>query len=116
MRSDDAKRHAAGDCSLAVWTLVFFPANQVIFEVLLRKGDLVEKFVAFASKPRLLHRFRERLADYKRFWEGVQVGHLVSTAWSVSWSASLSVRYPITFVYSAPSRLELVSLSLLDHL
>lgn len=47
--------------------------NQVIFDVLLRKGDLVEKFVAFANKPRLLQRFRERLADYKRFWEGVQV-------------------------------------------
>lgn len=46
---------------------------QVIFDVLLRKGDLVEKFVAFANKPRLLQRFRERLADYKRFWEGVQV-------------------------------------------
>lgn len=48
--------------------------GQVIFDVLLRKGDLVEKFVAFANKPRLLQRFRERLADYKRFWQGVQVG------------------------------------------
>ena len=46
----------------------------MIFDVLLRKGDLVEKFVAFANKPRLLQRFKERLADYKQFWEGVQVG------------------------------------------
>ena len=36
----------------------------------------MEKFVAFANKPRLLQRFKERLADYKRFWEGVQVGLL----------------------------------------
>lgn len=45
----------------------------MIFEVLLRKGDLVEKFVAFSNKPRLLQRFKERLIDYRRFWEGVQV-------------------------------------------
>lgn len=52
---------------------LFWANSEVIFDVLLRKGDLVEKFVAFANKPRLLQRFRERLADYKRFWEGVQV-------------------------------------------
>ncbi|CBJ28057.1 calcium/ calmodulin-dependent protein kinase 1 [Ectocarpus siliculosus] len=51
---------------------LFWANSEVIFDVLLRKGDLVEKFVAFANKPRLLQRFRERLADYKRFWEGVQ--------------------------------------------
>ncbi|CAM9502019.1 unnamed protein product [Laminaria digitata] len=51
---------------------LFWANSEVIFDVLLRKGDLVEKFVAFASKPRLLQRFKERLADYKRFWEGVQ--------------------------------------------
>ncbi|CAB1117160.1 unnamed protein product [Ectocarpus sp. CCAP 1310/34] len=51
---------------------LFWANSEVIFDVLLRKGDLVEKFVTFANKPRLLQRFRERLADYKRFWEGVQ--------------------------------------------
>lgn len=41
---------------------------EVTFHLLLRKGDLVEKFVAFAHKPRLLGRFQERMAEYERFW------------------------------------------------
>ncbi|CAM9293619.1 unnamed protein product [Discosporangium mesarthrocarpum] len=52
---------------------LFWANSEVIFQVLLRKGDLVEKFVKFANKPRLLQRFQERMADYKQFWEGVQV-------------------------------------------
>lgn len=58
----------------------FIYRDQVIFDVLLRKSDLVEKFVAFANKPRLLQRFKERLADYKRFWQGVQVRRVVCRA------------------------------------
>lgn len=60
-------------CLRPLWS---FPLTlkQVIFDVLLRKSDLVEKFVAFANNPRLLQRFRERLAEYERYWEGVQVG------------------------------------------
>ena len=64
-------------CRHPLHLLPFLIMHQVIFDVLLRKADLVEKFVAFAIKPRLLQRFRERLADYKRFWEGVQVSYLV---------------------------------------
>lgn len=47
----------------------------------------MEKFVVFANKPRLLQRFRERLAEYKRYWEGVQVifrfnnGVLIKIPW-----------------------------------
>ncbi|CAM9477203.1 unnamed protein product [Choristocarpus tenellus] len=52
---------------------LFWANSEVIFQVLLRKGDLVEKFVEFANKPRLLQRFKERMIDYQRFWEGVQV-------------------------------------------
>lgn len=60
---------------LCVSRMLYVPvlSEQVIFDVLLRKGDLVEKFVAFANKPRLMQRFTERLAEYKGFWEGVQV-------------------------------------------
>lgn len=60
----------------------------MIFDVLLRKADLVEKFVAFANKPRLLQRFRERLADYKRFWQGVQVRYMEH--WNVHRHVALS--------------------------
>lgn len=65
----------------------FLVMLQVIFDVLLRKADLVEKFVAFANKPRLLQRFRERLADYKRFWQGVQVRYIT---WKRPWFTCLT--------------------------
>ena len=29
--------------------------------------------ISFASKPKLLSRFKERLEEYKRFWESVSI-------------------------------------------
>ncbi|CAM9213000.1 unnamed protein product [Phaeothamnion confervicola] len=52
---------------------LFWANTEVIFDVLLRKGDLVEKFVQYAAKPRLLMRFQERMNEYKKFWEGIKI-------------------------------------------
>ena len=38
----------------------------------LQKSEHVEKFLEFAREPQLLGRFRQRLAEYKRFWVDVQ--------------------------------------------
>ena len=40
--------------------------TECIFEVLLQKSDHVERFVDYASKPRLMQRFNERLSEYKQ--------------------------------------------------
>jgi hypothetical protein len=49
--------------------LALFWANaEVLLDLLLRRGDLVTSFVAYAHKPRLRGRFHERLAEYQRFW------------------------------------------------
>jgi hypothetical protein len=45
----------------------------VVLDLLTKKGQHVEQFIGFASKPRLLARFRERMEEYKRFWEGISI-------------------------------------------
>jgi hypothetical protein len=50
---------------------VFWANTEVVLEVLTKKGQHVEQFIGFASKPRLMARFMERLEEYKRFWEGI---------------------------------------------
>lgn len=52
---------------------VFWAHTEVILEVLLQKSEHVERFVEFAHKPRLLSRFKQRMDEYKKFWESVQV-------------------------------------------
>jgi serine/threonine protein kinase len=51
---------------------LFWANTEVIFDVLLRKGDMVEKFVQFGHKPKLMHRFQERMQDYQRFWASIR--------------------------------------------
>lgn len=50
---------------------VFWANTEVILDVLTKKGQHVEHFIGFASKPRLLARFKERMEEYKRFWESI---------------------------------------------
>lgn len=52
---------------------VFWANTEVVLELLTKKGQHVEQFIGFASKPRLMARFRERMEEYKRFWEGVRI-------------------------------------------
>lgn len=66
--------HKLQQVDLILEQLALFWANtEVVLEVLTKKGQHVEQFIGFASKPRLLARFKERLEEYKRFWEGVQL-------------------------------------------
>ena len=41
-------------------------------DMTLQKSEHIEKFLEFAREPQLLGRFRQRLAEYKRFWVDVQ--------------------------------------------
>ncbi len=50
----------------------FWAQTEVRLDILTKKGQHVEQFIGFASKPRLLARFKERLEEYKRFWEDVE--------------------------------------------
>ena len=52
---------------------VFWANTEVVLDVLTKKGQHVEQFIGFANKPRLMARFRERMEEYKRFWEGMKV-------------------------------------------
>jgi len=52
---------------------VFWANTEVVLDLLTKKGQHVEHFIGFASKPRLMERFRERMEDYKRFWENVSI-------------------------------------------
>lgn len=52
---------------------VFWANTEVVLDLLTKKGQHVEQFIGFASKPRLMARFRERMEEYKRFWEGVKM-------------------------------------------
>ena len=49
----------------------FWTNTEVVLDRLTKKGEHVEQFIAFSQKPRLLARFKERMEEYKRFWEGV---------------------------------------------
>ena len=44
----------------------------MVLDLLTKKGQHVEQFIGFASKPKLMARFHERMDEYKRFWEGVR--------------------------------------------
>ena len=52
---------------------VFWSNTEVVLDVLTKKGQHVEQMISFASKPKLLSRFKERLEEYKRFWESVSI-------------------------------------------
>lgn len=52
---------------------VFWANTEVVLDLLTKKGQHVEHFIGFASKPRLMERFRERMEEYKRFWENVGI-------------------------------------------
>eukprot|EP00601_Ochromonadales_sp_CCMP2298_P027966 CAMPEP_0173274590 /NCGR_PEP_ID=MMETSP1143-20121109/2522_1 /TAXON_ID=483371 /ORGANISM="non described non described, Strain CCMP2298" /LENGTH=901 /DNA_ID=CAMNT_0014211413 /DNA_START=111 /DNA_END=2812 /DNA_ORIENTATION=+ len=52
---------------------VFWANTEVVLDLLTKKGRHVEQFIGFANKPRLMARFRERLEEYKRFWENVSI-------------------------------------------
>lgn len=51
---------------------VFWANTEVVLDLLTQKGQHVEQFIAFSAKPRLMARFKERMEEYKRFWEGIQ--------------------------------------------
>lgn len=52
---------------------VFWANTEVVLDLLTKKGQHVEQFIGFASKPRLMARFKERMEEYKRFWENVSI-------------------------------------------
>lgn len=52
---------------------VFWANTEVVLDLLTKKGMHVEQFLGFASKPKLMARFKERIEEYKRFWEGVSM-------------------------------------------
>ena len=52
---------------------VFWANTEVVLGLLTKKGQHVEQFIGFATKPRLLARFKERMEEYKRFWENVRL-------------------------------------------
>lgn len=49
----------------------FWTNTEVVLDRLTKKGQHVEQFIAFSQKPKLLARFKERLEEYRRFWEGI---------------------------------------------
>jgi len=52
---------------------VFWANTEVVLDLLTKKGQHVEQFIGFASKPKLMARFLERMEEYKRFWENVSM-------------------------------------------
>jgi hypothetical protein len=52
---------------------VFWANTEVVLDLLTKKGQHVEQFIGFSTKPKLMARFRERIEEYKRFWEGVSL-------------------------------------------
>jgi hypothetical protein len=50
---------------------VFWANTEVVLDMLTKKGQHVEQLIGFSQKPRLMARFRERMDEYTRFWEGV---------------------------------------------
>ncbi len=51
----------------------FWAHTELVLDALTKKGQHVEQFVGYAKNPRLLARFRERIEEYKRFWEGISL-------------------------------------------
>ena len=52
---------------------VFWANTEVVLDVLTKKGQHIEQFIGFSHKPRLIARFRDRMEEYKRFWEGISI-------------------------------------------
>mmetsp|Transcript_3564 Transcript_3564/g.5547 ORF Transcript_3564/g.5547 Transcript_3564/m.5547 type:complete len:880 (+) Transcript_3564:126-2765(+) len=50
---------------------VFWANTEVVLDALTKKGQHAEHFVTFARNPNLMARFRDRMMEYRRFWEGV---------------------------------------------
>lgn len=65
---------------------VFWANTEVVLDLLTKKGQHVEQFLGFASKPRLLARFQERMEEYKQFWTGIVVmcGNYIHTMQAVN--------------------------------
>ncbi len=47
--------------------------TELVLDQLTKKGQHVEQFVGYAKNPRLLARFKERIDEYKRFWESIEM-------------------------------------------
>eukprot|EP01038_Epipyxis_sp_PR26KG_P008663 gene8663-11706_t len=52
---------------------VFWANTEVVLDLLTKKGQHVEQFIGFSQKPKLMARFKERMEEYKRFWERVSI-------------------------------------------
>lgn len=52
---------------------IFWAHTELVLDSLTKKGQHVEQFIGFSSKPRLMARFRERIEEYKRFWESISI-------------------------------------------
>ena len=50
---------------------VFWANTEVVLDALTKKGQHAENFVGFARNPKLMNRFKERVNEYRNFWEGV---------------------------------------------
>ena len=51
---------------------LFWANTEIVLDVLTKKGQHAEQFIAFAHKPRLMARFQERMQEYRGFWDGVR--------------------------------------------
>lgn len=51
----------------------FWARTELVLDAITKKGQHVEQFVGYAKNPRLLARFKERIEEYKRFWEGISI-------------------------------------------
>lgn len=50
---------------------MFWGNMEVVLDMLSKKGQHAEQFVGFSHNPKLHQRFKERVSEYKNFWEGV---------------------------------------------
>lgn len=50
---------------------MFWGNTEVVLDMLSKKGQHAEQFIGFSHNPKLHQRFKERVSEYKRFWEGV---------------------------------------------
>lgn len=52
---------------------MFWANTEIVLELLTKKGQHAEQFTGYARKPKLMARFRERIEEYRRFWENVEL-------------------------------------------
>jgi hypothetical protein len=50
---------------------MFWGNTEVVLDMLSKKGQHAEQFIKFSHNPKLHQRFKERVSEYKNFWEGV---------------------------------------------